>query len=441
MNKFKILYFVAIYLNLYFQGIGQELLTKDLAVKIALENNFEIKAANNLTKIAENNAALTNSDFLPSLSGSAGSTFASTNSENKFQNDDRVVSVSGVETMGYNANLALNYTLFNGFGRKYNYQKLQENYNLTALQARKVMENTLFNIFFAYYEIARLTQDQLNQNKSLAISKERLTKAIFSFEYGQSTKLDVLNAEVDFNNDSINYLNISQSLKTEKNNLNLLLGRSITTYFEVDTTLSFYEDLAFEVLSDKAHSNNVEVLEQNSNLRNAETNIKISSAAIIPSVGLNTRYNWQNIDFGPVGFLAAQQSNGLNIGAALSWNLWDGGKSNTLRQNTKIALENESLSMDQTLLNLDRNLNNAWTSYQTALFIMMAQNKNLETNQRNFERTKEQYNLGQITSIAFRQAQLNLLNAQVNYNNARYSAKKSELGLLQLSGDLLQANF
>ena len=276
MNNFNILRFAAIYLNLYFQGIGQELLTKDLAVKIALENNFEIKAANNLTKIAENNAALTNSDFLPSLLGSAGSTFASTSSENTFQDDRAVsVSVSGVETVSHNASLALNYTLFNGFGRKYNYQKLQENYNLTALQARKVMENTLFNIFFAYYEIARLTQDQLNQNKSLAISKERLTKAIFSFEYGQSTKLDVLNAEVDFNNDSINYLNISQSLKTEKNNLNLLLGRSITTYFEVDTTLSFYENLAFEVLSDKAHSHNVDVLEQNSNLRNAETNIKI----------------------------------------------------------------------------------------------------------------------------------------------------------------------
>ena len=440
MNKFKTLSFAVIYLAFYYQIIGQEILTKDLAVKIALENNFEIKVAINTTRIAENNAALTNSDYLPSLSGSAGSTFASSNSKNTFQ-DNTIVSVSGVETVSYNAGLTLNYSLFNGFGRKYNYQKLQENYNLTALQARKVMENTLFNIFFAYYEIARLTQDQLNQNKSLAISKERLTKAIFSFEYGQNTKLDVLNAEVDFNNDSINYLNISQSLKTEKNNLNLLLGRSITTYFEVDTTLSFYEDLAFEVLSDKAHSNNVEVLEQNSNLRNAETNIKISSAAIIPSVGLNTRYNWQNNDFGPVGFLAAQQSNGLNIGAALSWNLWDGGKSNTLRQNTKIALENESLSMDQTLLNLDRNLNNAWTSYQTALFIMMAQNKNLETNQRNFERTKEQYNLGQITSIAFRQAQLNLLNAQVNYNNARYSAKKFELGLLQLSGDLLQANF
>ena len=124
MNKFKTLSFAVIYLNLYFQGIGQELLTKDLAVKIALENNFEIKVAINTTRIAENNAALTNSDYLPSLSGSAGSTFASSNSKNTFQ-DNTIVSVSGVETVSYNAGLTLNYSLFNGFGRKYNYQKLQ----------------------------------------------------------------------------------------------------------------------------------------------------------------------------------------------------------------------------------------------------------------------------------------------------------------------------
>ena len=148
MNKLKLLSLIAIYLNLHFHGTAQELLTKDLAVKIALDNNFNIKAANNMTKIAENNAALTNSDFLPSLSGSAGSTLASTNSKNKFQ-DNRLVSVSGAETISYNASLALNYTLFNGFSRKYNYEKLQENYNLTALQARRVIENTLYNIFFS----------------------------------------------------------------------------------------------------------------------------------------------------------------------------------------------------------------------------------------------------------------------------------------------------
>ena len=43
MNKLKLLSLIAIYLNLQGHGIGQELLTKDLAVEIALENNFDIK--------------------------------------------------------------------------------------------------------------------------------------------------------------------------------------------------------------------------------------------------------------------------------------------------------------------------------------------------------------------------------------------------------------
>jgi outer membrane protein TolC len=45
--------------------------------------------------------------------------------------------------------------------------------------------------------------------------------------------------------------------------------------------------------------------------------------------------------------------------------------------------------------------------------------------------------LGQITTIEFRQAQVNLLNAQSNLNQATYDAKNAELKLLQLTGELL----
>ena len=92
-------------------------------------------------------------------------------------------------------------------------------------------------------------------------------------------------------------------------------------------------------------------------------------------------------------------------------------------------------------LNLSRNVSNAWNIYKTALFVLEAERTNLRTNQRNFDRTVEQHSLGQITSIVFRQAQLNLLNAQLNYNQAKYSAKIAELALFQLSGDLLDATF
>ncbi|MBT8313249.1 MAG: TolC family protein, partial [Maribacter sp.] len=80
---------------------------------------------------------------------------------------------------------------------------------------------------------------------------------------------------------------------------------------------------------------------------------------------------------------------------------------------------------------------NARAIYENRLNIYYIQEQNVLTNQNNFERSKEQFQLGRITSIEFRQAQINLLNAQTNKNLAKYDAKLAELQLLQLTGQLL----
>ena len=413
--------------------LAQDLLKKSDAVSIALENNFDIRAAKNNTEIAANNAEITNSGYLPSVSGNGGADYTKS-----FVPTDS--STQTAETRLYSAGLAVNYTVFDGFGRQYNYEVLKENYNLTELQARSIIENTLINLFNSYYEIARLTQNQINQEQTLAISRDRLLRARYSFEYGQNTQLDVLNAEVDYNSDSINYLTISQQLVNEKNNLNLLLGRDIRVQFEVDTTLSFTRSLSLNELQEDAKARNVQILQQQGNVRNARNEIKIANAAIIPKIGIGADYGWSSSE-SPFQVVQQLKRHVVGVGATLTWNIWDGGISNTRRQNTRINLENEQLALEQTELELERNVNNAWTVYQTALFVMEAERKNLETNQRNFDRTKEQYQLGQVTNIVFRQAQFNLLTAQLNYSQARYSAKNAELALLQLSGEILEAEF
>jgi len=75
------------------------------------------------------------------------------------------------------------------------------------------------------------------------------------------------------------------------------------------------------------------------------------------------------------------------------------------------------------------------------LFVLQTQEKNLLTNNRNFQRSEEQFKLGQITSIEFRQAQVNLINAKVNRDTAKFDAKLAEINLLQLSGTLLDVKF
>ena len=75
--------------------------------------------------------------------------------------------------------------------------------------------------------------------------------------------------------------------------------------------------------------------------------------------------------------------------------------------------------------------------YQNTLFILEVQQQNVITSQNNFDRTQERFKLGQVSSIEFRQAQINLLNAVTAVSNAKYDAKLIELELLQLTGELL----
>ena len=419
---------------------AQDILEKDEAVKIALENNFDIRTADNNVLAAKNNANIKNSQYLPSVSATSSANFSVSDTENTLH-DGTVNSTDGVKTTRYNAGVGLNYTLFDGFGRENLYKSLKESYNISELQARQVIEFALIDIFSVYYEIARLTENELNQKQTLDISRERLLRAKYSFDYGQNTQLDVLNAEVDYNSDSITYLTIVQQLENEKRNLNLLMGRDVEIKYSIDTSITYVENIEFIEIKEKAETNNVNILLNQSGIRNAEYFIKSTSANSIPKLGLNAGYSGSFNDLGVTSTFDRQILLGPNIGATLSWNIFDGGATNIRKQNSKINLENQEIAMEQAQLNLSRNVSNAWNIYRTALFVLQAERTNLRTNQRNFDRTVEQYTLGQITSIIFRQAQLNLLTAQLNYNQAKYSAKIAELALFQLSGDLLDTTF
>jgi len=416
------------------------LLSKRAAVDLALENNYDIKIAEGNIESAENNASINNSGYLPTLSATGGANYNVVDNFVQLQ-DGTEGTEKGVQTYSFNGSLSLNYTVFDGLGRKYNYARLKENYNLSELQARQVIENSIVNIFAIYYEVARLTQNVNSQVETIDISRRRHQRARFGYEYGQNTQLDVLNAEVDYNNDSITLRNLSLELSNVKRDLNVLLGREVSIDFVVDTAIIYMSGLKFEELMGHAMNNNVTVLQNEGLLRTVEYGVKVEKSALIPRLGLSANYNYNDRNNGSTAPFKHQTTLGPNVSANLFWNIFDGGTSKVRIQNSKIEVENQEIARQQNLQVLKRNVNNAWAFYQNALFVLEAEQKNLRTNELNFERTLEQQKLGQITSIEFRQAQLNLLNAKLNYNRAKYSAKTAELALLQISGDLMLAQF
>ena len=142
-----------------------------------------------------------------------------------------------------------------------------------------------------------------------------------------------------------------------------------------------------------------------------------------------------------MAFVLQNVNTGLNAGVNLTWNLFDGGSTLTRVKNSEILLENQKLQKEQLIIDVERNFNNAWDDYQNRLIIYRVQQNNIKTAQNNFERTQEKFKIGQVTSIESRQAQLNLLNAELSRNQAKYDAKLAEITVLQLSGELLNIEF
>jgi outer membrane protein TolC len=277
----------------------------------------------------------------------------------------------------------------------------------------------------------------------LEVSKDRIKRAEYSFEYGQNTQLDVLNAEVDVTNDSIILLNTQQLLKNTKRDLNVVLNQELTIAYEVDTLISFIPKLELQAMVDDVPLNNLAILQTERNLAINEYDIKVNKSGYLPVIGLSGSYGWNLNQSAASAFFPGTNNNNYNLAlnAGLTWNIFDGGNTTVRVRNAKIVYENQELLKKQVELEVARDIENALETYENRLTIYEIQEKAVITNQNNFERSREQYQLGRISSIEFRQAQINLLTAQTTKNLAKYDAKLAELQLLQLTGQLLNIDF
>ena len=426
--------------------LGQQTISKEEALEIALEKNFGIQVSKNNLEISKNNSSLLNSGFLPTISLNGGSNFTSSNSEIAFPGqvlEDGSprpnLNLDDQESQRFNGGVNLNYTLFDGLGRKFTYKRLKEQYALSELQLRETIEFTIIQLYSVYFNVARLTESKSIFKQALEVSKERESRAESAFKYGQTNKLAVLNAQVDVTNDSISVLEITQQLDNAKRDLNLLLSQSMENKYSVSTQVDFVSEIQIEALLENAAAYNVSLLKQKQNTQINSYDVKVSQSGYLPSIGLVGSYGW-NLNQSPASaFFPGTNNNtySMSFGANLSWNLFDGGRSITRVKNAKIAVENQKILTDEIQLTFERDLSNALQSYKNAKMIYSIQEKQVETGSYNFERSQAQYNLGSITAIEFRQAQINLRNAQNQWTLAKYQAKLAELRLLQLSGQLL----
>ena len=414
---------------------AQEVLTLESAVKIALENNYEIKIATNNLIIQKTNVAIGNAGMLPTVTANVFDNNSIQNSSQTRQ-DGTKNELDNAKNNNLTYGVGLDWTIFDGLRMFARMDQLKELQKLGEAQLKLTVITRISDVNAAYYDLVQQQQQLAALDTTIVISNQRLTLAQNRFTIGKASKLELLNAQVDMNTDQVALLRQKELYSNSKILLNQLLARDVATDFKVIDVLKVDSLLLLPELKVLAEKQNPQLEAQIINKRVAELELKQIKAARYPTVRVNTAYNFSESQ-SSLGFVAQSQSRGLNYGFSASLNLFDGFAQNRNEKISKIQIENSKLNIDQQNLALNSQLSTSYQTYLTNLELIALEEKNELIAKQNLNITLDKFRIGTITTLEFRTAQLNYVNAKVRYSNAQFQGKLSEIALRELAGNLV----
>lgn len=416
---------------------AQQIFSLDDCIKTGLERNYSIRIIRNEQQISDNNVTPGNAGYLPTVDLNGG--FSGTmNSDNNKQDDGTTTKTTGVNNETANIGLNMNWTLFDGFGIQANYSKLKELQRMGELNTRMTIEDFVSNVSGEYYNLIRQKIRLSNLRSTLDLSRERLRIVEERYYIGSMSRLDLQQAQVDFNADSSNVLNQLEQVHTSRIRLNQLMALdNVEEQVQIKDSLITPNPFLDEVeLWKNTLSSNVSLLISQNDKTISELDYKKIRSRNYPYVKLNAGYGY-TANWYEVGTTDLQRRLGLNYGLTVGINVFDGLNRKREQRNARIQIENRDLRIQDMELALRADLSNLWMAYRNNLNLWELEKSNLVAAQENYRIAIDRYKLGELSGIELREAQNSLLAAEERQSIAEYSTKVCEISLLQLSGQIL----
>lgn len=411
---------------------AQEILTLENAVQIALQNNYEIKIASNNSLINKTNVAIGGAGMLPTLTATIAD-------NNRIQNSSQTLQSGVVNSLDNAKNNSLNYgvnldwTVFDGFKMFAKLDQLKELQKLGEAQLKQTILTKVSAVTSTYFDLVQQQQQLKALDSTIVISNQRLALAQNRFVIGKASKLEVLNAQVDLNTDKVTLLKQKELYANTKILFNQILARDTKTDFKVIDTIKVDSGLLLPELTALAEKQNPELKAQIIAKRVAELQLKQVKANRYPSLKLSTGYNFANTQ-ASLGFATATSARGFNYGFSAALNLFDGFSQHRNEKIAQLQIDNSNLAVTQQKLALQSELATSFQTYLTNIELIGLEEKNEAIAKQNLAITLDKFKIGTITTLEFRAAQLNYVNAKVRNSNAQFQAKLSEIALKELAG-------
>lgn len=411
-------------------------LSLDEAIKIALENNYDVVTAGQTKEVARllNNPG--NAGMLPSITLN-GSASYSLNALRQDFSSGLSTNNPRVNSRTFGASADLNWVVFDGLRMFAVKKRLKTQYEVADLGEKDQIIKTVSQVIQTYTLYAAETNRLDALEKTAAYFEELAELANSRLKIGTGNGQEALQAKIDLNAQRSAILTERAYVQQLRIQLNILLNREPGTDFRPDTTVTVNKNLALDESLNNAASANPAVLIADKNAAIFKANLREQIGYQMPNinVGLSYAYNYSGSS---AGFALFNQTNGASARAGLVFPIFDGWRVRRNISAAKVQYENAKFATDYTRLRIAGEVRIAYENYRRQIEILALEEENIGLAEKNMEIATDRYKTGVGTLIETRAAALSYVDAQTRYAQAQSTTKAAESNLLALTGQLVQ---
>lgn len=402
-----------------------------------LKNNYSLRIIRNQEEIAKNNKSLANAGILPTVEATAGYSGTLDNTDTTPRDaSEKSTQQRNITDHTLRAGIDLQWTIFNGFKMQADYNRLKELSLLSQTQTRIAVEDFIADFTAEYYNYIQQRLRLKNLNYAVRLSRERMRIVQDRYIIGDNSRLDLLQARVDFNADSADCMKQEELLITSRIRLYELMAERNTdiNILANDTVIYTGYNLNFNTLWEATLANNASLIESAHNRRIADLELKSIRSRDYPYLKLNAGYGYTQNRY-ETGNTKERDQWGADFGLTLGFKLFDGKRSRE-RRNARIAVQNAALKQENLELELYAELSKIWQAYENNRRLLMLERQNILAARENYDIAYERYLMGDLSGIEMREAQQSMFDAEERILVAEYNTKLCEISLLQISGKI-----
>lgn len=399
-------------------------------IDYALEHNITIRQNRINVESTQEDVKTAKADFLPSLSGNISQRIVNrpNSASGTIISGDNITTSESKTSYNGSYGIDANWTVYNGSKRVNTLKQQQLNSRIAELTVDESENSIEENITQLYVQILYSAEAVKVNESTLEVSRKEFERGQELFNAGSIASSDLAQLEAQVSNDNYQLVTSQTTLQNYKLQLKQLL--ELDGDFEMDLFLPPLDDSSVLIplptkddVYQTALNLRPEIESSKLNIEASDMNIKISRAGYIPSLSLSAGIGTTNANGNDFSFSEQVKQNWNNsIGLTLSIPIFDKRQTKSAVNKAKLQRQTSELDLMDNQKTLYKTIESLWLSANSAQQQYVAATQKLKSTQASYALVSEQFNLGMKNTVELLTEKNNLLSAQQETLQAKYTA-------------------